>query len=89
VRSEPFLLLCTLLYAVRQLLSSAPFFSTGISRRRRHESPAAGDPLFTHVTVPTYLGQLHLAGIYLRDRRTRPVPCEINMGSYRNLIEVG
>jgi DoxX-like family len=35
----------------------------------------AGDPLFSHVLFPTYLGVLLWLGLYLRDDRLRaPIP---------------
>ncbi len=65
------LLLCTLLYAVPATSILGAILLTGYLGGAVMSHLRAGDPLFTHVLFPTYLGSLIWLGLYLRDRRLR------------------
>jgi hypothetical protein len=65
------LLACTLLYLLPQTAVLGAVLLTGylggaVSTHLRH-----GDPLFSHVLFPTYLGVLLWLGLVLRDSRLR------------------
>ena len=65
------LLLCTLLYAVPATSILGAILLTGYLGGAVMTHLRAGDPLFTHVLFPTYLGSLLWLGLYLRDSRLR------------------
>jgi hypothetical protein len=65
------LLLCTLLYAVPATSILGAILLTGYLGGAVMSHLRAGDPLFTHVLFPTYLGSLIWLGLYLRDARLR------------------
>jgi hypothetical protein len=65
------LLLCTLLYAVPATSILGAILLTGYLGGAVMSHLRAGDPLFTHVLFPTYLGSLIWLGLYLRDPRLR------------------
>jgi len=77
------LLLCTLLYAVPATSILGAILLTGYLGGAVMSHLRAGDPLFTHVLFPTYLGTLIWLGLYLRDHRLRVlVPLRIRQGSH-------
>ena len=65
------LLLCTLLYAMPATSILGAILLTGYLGGAVMSHLRAGDPLFTHVLFPTYLGSLIWLGLYLRDARLR------------------
>jgi hypothetical protein len=65
------LLPCTLLYAVPATSILGAILLTGYLGGAVMSHLRAGDPLFTHVLFPTYLGSLIWLGLYLRDPRLR------------------
>jgi DoxX-like family len=65
------LLLCTLLYAVPATSILGAILLTGYLGGAVMSHLRVGDPLFTHVLFPTYLGSLLWLGLYLRDPRLR------------------
>jgi len=65
------LLLCTLLYAVPATSILGAILLSGYLGGAVMSHLRAGDPLFTHVLFPTYLGSLIWLGLYLRDPRLR------------------
>ena len=76
------LLLCTLLYAVPATSILGAILLTGYLGGAVMTHLRVGDPLFTHVLFPTYLGSLLWLGLYLRDPRLRVlVPLRNRQGS--------
>ena len=76
------LLLCTLLYAVPSTSILGAILLTGYLGGAVMSHLRVGDPLFTHVLFPTYLGSLLWLGLYLRDPRLRVlVPLRNRQGS--------
>jgi hypothetical protein len=65
------LLLCTVLYAVPATSILGAILLTGYLGGAVMTHLRVGDPLFTHVLFPTYLGSLLWLGLYLRDPRLR------------------
>jgi hypothetical protein len=65
------LLLCTLLYAVPATSILGAILLTGYLGGAVMTHLRVGDPLFSHVLFPTYLGSLLWLGLYLRDPRLR------------------
>src|SRR5258708_25775616 len=65
------LLLCTLLYPVPATSILGAILLTGYLGGAVMSHLRAGDPLFTHVLFPTYLGSLIWLGLILRDIRLR------------------
>jgi DoxX-like family len=65
------LLLCALLYAVPATSILGAILLTGYLGGAVMTHLRVGDPLFTHVLFPTYLGSLLWLGLYLRDPRLR------------------
>jgi DoxX-like family len=65
------LLLCTLLYAVPATSILGAILLTGYLGGAVMSHLRVGDPLFSHVLFPTYLGSLLWLGLYLRDSRLR------------------
>lgn len=64
-------LLCTVLYAVPATSILGAILLTGYLGGAVMTHLRVGDPLFTHVLFPTYLGSLLWLGLYLRDPRLR------------------
>ncbi len=79
------LLLCTLLYAAPATSILGAILLTGYLGGAVMSHLRAGDPLFTHVLFPTYLGSLIWLGLYLRDPRLRVlIPLRNRLGSNGN-----
>ena len=76
------LLICTLLYAVPATSMLGAILLTGYLGGAVMTHLRVGDPLFSHVLFPTYLGSLIWLGLYLRDPRLRIlVPLRTQRGS--------
>jgi hypothetical protein len=65
------LLACTALYAIPRTAILGAVLLTGYLGGAVATHLRAGDPLFSHVLFPTYMGALLWTGLYLRDRRLR------------------
>jgi hypothetical protein len=65
------LLICTALYAIPRTSILGAILLTGYLGGAVATHLRAGDPLFSHVLFPTYLGVLLWLGLYLRDDRLR------------------
>jgi hypothetical protein len=65
------LIVCALLYAIPQTSVLGAILLTGYLGGAVCTHLRAGDPLFSHVLFPTYLGTLLWLAIYLRDTRLR------------------
>ena len=65
------LLACTILYVVPQTSVLGAILLTGYLGGAVATHTRVGDPLFSHVLFPTYLGALIWLGLYLRDARLR------------------
>jgi hypothetical protein len=65
------LLACTALYAFPRTSILGAILLTGYLGGAVATHLRAGDPLFSHVLFPTYLGALLWLGLYLRDDRLR------------------
>ncbi len=65
------LLACTVLYVVPQTSVLGAILLTGYLGGAVATHTRVGDPLFSHVLFPTYLGTLIWLGLYLRDARLR------------------
>jgi len=65
------LLACTILYVVPQTSVLGAILLTGYLGGAVATHTRLGDPLFSHVLFPTYLGALIWLGLYLRDARMR------------------
>jgi len=65
------LLTCTALYAFPRTSILGAILLTGYLGGAVATNLRAGDPLFSHVLFPTYLGTLLWLGLYLRDGRLR------------------
>ena len=65
------LLACTVLYVVPQTSVLGAILLTGYLGGAVATHTRVGDPLFSHVLFPTYLGALIWLGLYLRDARLR------------------
>jgi len=65
------LLVCTLLYAIPQTSVLGAILLTGYLGGAVLTHIRVGDPLFSHVLFPTYVGALLWLGLYLRDTRLR------------------
>jgi DoxX-like family len=77
------LLLCTLLYAVPATSVLGAILLTGYLGGAVMSHLRAGDPLFSHVLPPTYLGIFLWLGLYLRDPRLRVlIPLRNQQGSH-------
>src|SRR5215475_5748715 len=63
------LLVCTLLYAIPQTSVLGAILLTGYLGGAVLTHIRVGDPLFSHVLFPTYVGALLWLGLYLRDTR--------------------
>jgi len=65
------LLFCTVLYAIPQTSVLGAILLTGYLGGAVATHVRVGNPLFTHMLVPVYLGLLIWGGLYLRDDRVR------------------
>jgi len=65
------LLVCTVLYAIPQTSVLGAMLLTGYLGGAVATHVRVGDPLFTHVLFPVYMGILVWLGVYLRDVRLR------------------
>lgn len=65
------LLACTLLYAIPRTSIFGAILLTGYLGGAVCTHLRVGDPLFSHVLFPTYLGILLWLGLYLRESRLR------------------
>lgn len=65
------LLVCTALYAIPRTSILGAILLTGYLGGAVATHLRAGDPLFSHVLFPTYLGMLLWLGLYLREERLR------------------
>lgn len=65
------LIVCALLYAIPQTSILGAILLTGYLGGAVCTHLRAGDPLFSHVLFPTYMGALLWLAIYLRDTRLR------------------
>jgi hypothetical protein len=65
------LLICTALYAFPRTSILGAILLTGYLGGAVATHLRAGDPLFSHILFPTYLGTLLWLGLYLRDDRLR------------------
>jgi len=65
------LLTCTALYVFPRTSILGAILLTGYLGGAVATHLRAGDPLFSHVLFPTYLGTLLWLGLYLRDDRLR------------------
>jgi hypothetical protein len=65
------LLVCTAIYALPRTAFLGAILLTGYLGGAVATHLRAGDPLFSHVLFPTYLGALLWLGLYLRDSRLR------------------
>ena len=79
------LLLCTFLYVVPRTAALGAILLTGYLGGAVATHLRAGDPLFSHVLFPTYLGVLLWLGLYLRDARLRVlIPLRSNTDDSRH-----
>jgi hypothetical protein len=65
------LLLCTAIYAFPRTAVLGAILLTGYLGGAVATHLRVGDPLFSHILFPTYLGVLMWLGLYLRDSRLR------------------
>jgi hypothetical protein len=65
------LLSCTALYAIPRTAVLGAILLTGYLGGAVATNVRVGNPLFTHILFPVYLGVLIWLGIYLRDERLR------------------
>jgi hypothetical protein len=65
------LLVCVVLYAIPRTSVLGAILLTGYLGGAVATHLRAGDPLFSHVLFPTYMGALLWLGLYLRDERLR------------------
>ena len=65
------LLVCTVLYAIPQTSVLGAMLLTGYLGGAVATHVRVGDPLFTHVLFPVYMGILVWLGLYLRELRLR------------------
>jgi DoxX-like family len=65
------LLTCVILYSIPQTSVLGAILLTGYLGGAVATHVRVGDPLFSHVLFPVYLGVLIWLGIYLRDARMR------------------
>ena len=65
------LLVCTLLYAIPSTAIWGAVLLTGYLGGAVDAHVRAGDPLFSHVLFPVYLGVMLWGALYLRDSRVR------------------
>ena len=65
------LLVCVILYAIPQTSILGAILLTGYLGGAVATHTRVGDPLFSHILFPTYIGTLVWLGLYLRDTRLR------------------
>jgi hypothetical protein len=65
------LLVCVVLYAIPQTSILGAILLTGYLGGAVATHTRVGDPIFSHILFPTYLGALLWLGLYLRDPRLR------------------
>lgn len=65
------LLTCTVIYAIPQTAILGAILLTGYLGGAVSTHLRLGDPLFSHVLFPTYLGVLFWGGLFLREPRLR------------------
>ena len=65
------LLVCTILYAIPATSVLGGILLTGYLGGAVATHLRAGDPLFSHVLFPTYIGVLLWGGLYLREEQLR------------------
>ncbi|MDQ6676946.1 MAG: DoxX family protein [Acidobacteriota bacterium] len=65
------LLICTILYSIPRTSFLGAILLTGYFGGAVATHLRVGDPLFSHVLFPAYLGVLLWAGLYLREDRLR------------------
>ena len=65
------LLVCTVLYAIPATSVLGGILLTGYLGGAVATHLRAGDPLFSHVLFPTYMGVLLWGGLYLREEQLR------------------
>ena len=65
------LLVCTLLYAIPQTSILGAILLTGYLGGAIATHVRVGNPLFTHVLFPLYVGVMVWGGLFLRDKRLR------------------
>lgn len=65
------LLACTVIYAIPQTAILGAILLTGYLGGAVSTHLRLGDPLFSHVLFPTYLGVLLWGGLFLREPRLR------------------
>jgi hypothetical protein len=65
------LLVCTLLYVISRTSILGAILLTGYLGGAIATHVRVGDPLFTHVLFPVYVGAMVWGGLFLRDNRLR------------------
>ncbi|HEY4304809.1 MAG TPA: DoxX family protein [Gemmatimonadaceae bacterium] len=65
------LLVCVISYAIPQTAVLGAIFLTGYLGGAVATHVRVGNPLFTHILFPTYLGAMIWGGLHLRDARVR------------------
>ena len=65
------LLVCVILYAIPQTSVLGAILLTGYLGGAVATHTRVGDPLFSHILFPTYVGALLWLGLYLREPRLR------------------
>jgi DoxX-like family len=65
------LLVCVILYAIPQTSVLGAVLLTGYLGGAVATHTRVGDPLFSHILFPTYVGALLWLGLYLREPRLR------------------
>ena len=65
------LLVCAILYAIPRTSILGAILLTGYLGGAVATHTRIGDPLFSHILFPTYLGAMLWLGLYLRDPRLR------------------
>ena len=65
------LLICVILYAIPQTSILGAILLTGYLGGAVATHTRVGDPLFSHILFPTYLGAILWLGLYLREPRLR------------------
>lgn len=64
---------CTVLYAIPRTSVLGAILLTGYLGGAVTTHVRVGNPVFTHILFPVYLGVLIWLGLYLRDERLRPL----------------
>jgi len=84
------LLCCTLLYVIPQTSVLGAILMTGYLGGAVATHTRVGDPLFSHILFPTYLGILAWGGLYTRDARVRAlIPSGCTWGFHNLAVEMG